>query len=234
MFGQETIDQFMEITSEIQQTLLIRSFTLWLMEIQSPTQEHQEICWEILQLIEKFTYNYPFIQILKSHKLMKTIVEMSKDSFVNPEMKKLALKIIKNTNSRTMKKGLSSKTKSAYIPSIMSGSLVDGCHPDDILDLLNSHSQDDKMQAIEALSDSNSQLMAELTVGYEHYEKIVQIFTVRKLKNRRQMTLLNQVINSLNNHTNKEKAIHVMQKNILKKVHDFFLETPVELHHSAM
>lgn len=33
--------------------------------------------------------------------------------------------------------------------------------------------------------------------------------------------------------TSNEKAIHIMQKDILKKVHQFLLETPTELHSSV-
>ena len=65
--------------------------------------------------------------------------------------------------------------------------------------------------------------MYEATVRFEYYEKLTNIFTIKKLKNRKHVTLLNQIINNISNNTTNEKAIHIMQKDIIKKIHQFML-----------
>ena len=71
---------------------------------------------------------------------------MSKDSLLPAEMKKTAVRIMKNVSGG--KGGLGNKIKSAYIPSLMGGSNVIGYDLNDILDLLGSESQKEKLNGI--------------------------------------------------------------------------------------
>ena len=71
---------------------------------------------------------------------------------------------MKNVNGG--KGGLGNKIKSAYIPSLMGGSNVIGYDLNDILDLLGSESQDEKLNGVEALSESNYELVYEATVRF--------------------------------------------------------------------
>ena len=131
IFGPDSTDIYMEQCSELQHNILMRSISLWLMEVQN-TQEQMNISWEIIQLLEKLTLNNKFIAIIKTHKIMKVIGEMSKDSLIPNEMKKTAVRILKNINGGKSG-GMGQKIKSAYIPSIMSGSSAMGYDLNEIL-----------------------------------------------------------------------------------------------------
>lgn len=85
--------------------------------------------------------------MIKNHKIMKIIGEFSKDGMISNEIKKTAVRILKNVNGGG-KLGMGGKIKSAYIPSMLGGSNVVGYDIGDILDLLASSSQDEKINAI--------------------------------------------------------------------------------------
>lgn len=57
---------------------------------------YKDIVWELIQLFEKFTCNEKFNQMMKNHKLSKSMLEISKDLTVSSEIKKLCLRIVKN------------------------------------------------------------------------------------------------------------------------------------------
>ncbi len=112
-----------------------------------------EIVWELVQLIEKLTSNPKFVQVVKNHKLIKIILELSKDSAVSNECKKICIRIVKNVNGGG-RVGLN-KIKSEYIPSMMGNSNVNGYGIDDVLSLLSTGSPDEKLTALEYLAENN-------------------------------------------------------------------------------
>lgn len=79
-------------------------------------------------MLEKLTLNQKFIQIIKSNKLCKTILEMSKDSTASNEVKKICVRIVRNVNGgggRGVGSGLQ-KMRSEYMPSMLMNSNVSG------------------------------------------------------------------------------------------------------------
>lgn len=41
--------------------------------------ESKDIIWELMQLLEKFSMNKNFVQLIKTNKLVRTILEISKN-----------------------------------------------------------------------------------------------------------------------------------------------------------
>lgn len=54
--------------------MLIRTFTLWIMDIPNSIINNSEVVWELMQLLEKFTMNSKFVQIIKLNKLVKNVL----------------------------------------------------------------------------------------------------------------------------------------------------------------
>ena len=59
---------------------------------------------------------------------------------------------------------------------------------------------------------------------------IMGIFSIKKIKNRKHITIFNQAINKVLANSSKDHCIEIMQKDIMKKIHSFLLEAPVEVH----
>lgn len=79
--------------------------------------------------------NPKFIQIVKNHKLSKTILELSKDTTASNQVKKICVRIVRNINGgggRGVGSGLQ-KMRSEYMPSMLMGSNVGGFGVQDIL-----------------------------------------------------------------------------------------------------
>lgn len=66
--------------------------------------------------------------MIKNNKITRTVLEISKNEMVSTEVKKLAVRIVRNVNGgrANQSKGFS-KTKSDYIPSLLGNSEV-GSH----------------------------------------------------------------------------------------------------------
>lgn len=70
--------------------------------------------------------------MIKNHKLVKVVLELSKDSVASNECKKICIRIVKNVNGAGRVGGLN-KIKSEYIPSMLGSSNVNGYAIDDTL-----------------------------------------------------------------------------------------------------
>lgn len=90
------------------------------------------------------------------------------------------------------------------------------------MDLLSS-TNEDKLAALEFLSDEKSQLIAEATVRFDYYSKLMNVFLIRNIKTKPLIQKFNKTIELIILHTTKQKAVEIMQKDILKKIHNFLL-----------
>lgn len=145
-----------------------------------------------------------FGQMVKTHKVMKTVLEMSKDGASSNEVKKTCVRIIKTVNGSGSAKGAHlTKIKSEYIPSMLGVSNAHGYGVEDILDLLTIGSPDEKVTALEYLAESGFEYIAEATVRSDFYGKLVNIFLIRKLKTKKHVTFFNQAVNLITNNTSK-------------------------------
>lgn len=95
----------------------MKLFNFWFNDISNSFTLYHDICWELLQLLEKLSFNDKYAEILKNASVIKHIVLISKNQQVSNEDRKMALRIIKNVNGG--KGSLIDRTKSNYIPSFL-------------------------------------------------------------------------------------------------------------------
>ena len=123
------------------------------------------------------------------------------------------------------------KVKSAYIPSMLGSSSINSYETEEILNALKSGSMEEKIGAIEQMASTNFEAVTESSVRYDFYEGLVlNIFSIRKLKNRKIITLFNQAISKILANSSKEHCVQIMQRDIITRVHNFMLEGPAETH----
>lgn len=99
----------------MQNILLLKLFNFWLSEVKNSFTVFPEVGEELLALLYKLSLSPSYAQLLRTHKLMKNIIDISKDGFLAPELKKMAMTITRTING----KGLGIKTTSAYIPTAL-------------------------------------------------------------------------------------------------------------------
>lgn len=86
-----------------------------------------------------------------------------------------------------------------------------------------------KIQGLQQLSN-NPKLISEATVRFDYYLKLTSIFTIRTIKDKSTARIFNQVLKNLISNTTREKAKEIMQKDIIKKIHYFLLDSVVDTH----
>lgn len=69
--------------------------------------------------------NEKFAQIIKNHKIMKSVVEISQNTSLEPELRKTCVRIVKNLNGGKDGKILS-KIKANYLSPVFGVSSVNG------------------------------------------------------------------------------------------------------------
>jgi hypothetical protein len=72
--------------------------------------------------MDKLSLNRYYAELLKGHKIMKGILNLSKESMIDAKVKKMALQIVRNV---TGKGALNTKTQSSYIPTALADSALD-------------------------------------------------------------------------------------------------------------
>ena len=65
---------------------------------------------------------------------------------------------------------------------------------------------------------------------FDYYNKLVSVFTIKNVKDKVSIRLFNSVMREITANTTKEKAKEVMQKDIIRKIHNFLLESHPEAH----
>ena len=93
--------------------------SLWLVETASPFAVYPDLSDELLALIYKLSQSQSFAALLKQHRLIKVVIEASKDTIVSGEVKRMAVHIVRQVNG---KGGLGSKAALDYIPSALQDS----------------------------------------------------------------------------------------------------------------
>lgn len=73
-------------------------------------------------------------------------------------------------------------------------------------------------------------LISEATVRFDYYWKLTNIFQMRSIKDKTSSRVFSQVVKIMAGHTTKEKAAEIMQKDIVKKIHNFLLDSHTEAH----
>lgn len=76
-------------------------------------------------------------------------------------------------------------------------------------------------------------MMNELTVRFEHYWKTTGLFMMKTIKDRVTARMFSSTVRSLISHTTREKAVEVMQKDIIRKLHNFLLDSHIDSHESV-
>jgi hypothetical protein len=214
--------------SELQMSILLRNFLFWLTEVPNSLTLNNLIIWELIQLIEKFTYNQKFVQMIRNHKLLKVLLELSKDAGASIEVKKLCISIVKTLSGVRGTGGI--KIKQEYIPSLLGWSGINEYAIEEILGLLSTGTPDEQVSALEQLAGKNFEGIEEGTVRFDYYQKLTNIFTLRSLKSKKHIIYFNQAVSVLTNNTTKDQCIEITQKDIFRKIHSFMLEAPAETH----
>jgi hypothetical protein len=124
----------------MQNILLLKLLNFWFAEVRNSFAIFPEVCEELLALMYKLSVSPSYVQLLKTHKIMKNITDLSKDSLLEAGIKKMALMIIRNVSG----KGMGMKTTSAYIPTVLGESTISLSNIEEVLDGLNSSSQEVK------------------------------------------------------------------------------------------
>ena len=58
--------------------------------------------------------NHDYAQMLKTHKIVKSVMEITKDAHAKPEMKRMAMQIVRNLSGKGV-----GKVQSSYIPTVL-------------------------------------------------------------------------------------------------------------------
>lgn len=109
----------------MQNVLLLKLINYWFSEVANSFTGFREVGEELLALLYKLSLCSGYAQLLKSHKVMKSIIEVSKDGMLPQEIKRMALMIIRNITGKGMGTGMGNKTTSAYIPTALGDSAVE-------------------------------------------------------------------------------------------------------------
>lgn len=125
MFTQESLETYYRNAHDMQNVLLLKLINYWFSEVANSFTGFREVGEELLGLLYKLSLCNGYAQLLKSHKVMKCIIEVSKDAMLPQEIKRMALMIIRNITGKGMGTGMGTKTTSAYIPTALGDSAVE-------------------------------------------------------------------------------------------------------------
>ena len=84
MFTPEMLENYYKNAQDMQNVLLLKLFNFWLAEVKNSFSVFPEVGEELLALLHKLSLSPSYAQLLKTHKLMKNIVDISKDGFLAP------------------------------------------------------------------------------------------------------------------------------------------------------
>ena len=73
-------------------------------------------------------------------------------------------------------------------------------------------------------------MITEATVRFDYYWKLTGMFLMRTVKDKTAGRVFSQVLKQIISHTTKEKASEVMQKDVIKRIHNFLLDSHIEAH----
>lgn len=68
----------------MQNILLLKLFNFWLSEVKDSFSVFPEVGEELLALLQKLAMSPSYAQLLRTSKLMKNIIDISKDGFLAP------------------------------------------------------------------------------------------------------------------------------------------------------
>ena len=132
IFNPTSLERFYNNAHEMQNILLLKLFSFWFSEVQNSFNLYPEVAEELLALLYKMSLSPSYVNLLKNHKVMKNIIEISKDSLISAELKRMALQIVKNISGKS---GISanSNSKSGYIPTNLAESNYEFSNIEEIL-----------------------------------------------------------------------------------------------------
>jgi hypothetical protein len=79
-----------------------------------------------------------------------------------------------------------------------------------------------KREALDQLAE-NPKLVAEACVRFDYFTRLTSIFTLKTIKDKPSARIFAVVVREITANTSKEKAKEIMQKDIIKKIHNFLL-----------
>lgn len=68
---------------------------------------------------------------------------------------------------------------------------------------------------------------------FDYYCKLTNIFQMRSIKDKTTSRVFSQVVKNISGHTTREKAAEIMQKDIIRKIHNFLLDSHTEAHEAV-
>lgn len=91
-----------------------------------------------MAVLYKLSLNRFYIELLSTHKILKAVLELSKEQHLQPELKRMAVQIIRNVSG---KGGFKNKVQSSYIPTALGESNLDLSNIDEVLEAIAEGSQ---------------------------------------------------------------------------------------------
>ena len=70
-------------------------------------------------------------------------------------------------------------------------------------------------------------MVQELTVRFDYYQKLSNIFTMTTVRDRTSAKMFSNVLKNISENTSQEKSCEIMQKDIVRKIHNFLLNSHV-------
>lgn len=114
IFTPQTIDKYYRDAHQMQNILVLKLFSFWLTEVKDVFLSFPQTAEELLSLLYKFSLNHDYAQLLKTHKVAKSVMQITKDSYAKPEMKRMAMQIVRNLSGKGV-----GKVQSSYIPTAL-------------------------------------------------------------------------------------------------------------------
>lgn len=100
----------------MQNTLLLKLLYFWFAEVKESFTAFTDVVGELLAVLYKLSLNKNYGELLSNHKILKAVLELSKEQMLQSELKRMAIQIVRNV---TGKGGLTVKVQSSYIPSAL-------------------------------------------------------------------------------------------------------------------
>lgn len=69
---------------------------------------------------------------------------------------------------------------------------------------------------------------------FDYFHKLSSVFTIKTIKDKPSTRVFGVVLREMASNTSKEKAKEIMQKDIIRKVHNFLLESHPDAHPAAL
>lgn len=82
IFNADSLERFFKEAHEMQNILLLKLFSFWFAEVRNSFAIFPQVGEELLALMYKLSLNNNYSQLLKNHKIMKNIMELSKQALL--------------------------------------------------------------------------------------------------------------------------------------------------------